>query len=73
MSSKTFLRLAAAAILSVPCIELGKVSDNALIIDSHFKIDELAIRGHLIMVSETDIFNDLLKKFGVGGLDVWNN
>lgn len=59
----------AAAILSVPCIEFGKISDKALLINSHFKAGEQEINGYIMMVSEIHSFNVLLNKLGIGGID----
>ena len=57
------------AILSVPCIEFGKVSDKALLINSHFKAGDQEINGYIMMVSEIHSFNLLLNRLGIGGID----
>ncbi len=59
----------AGAILSVPCIEFGKISDKALLINSHFKAGDQEINGYIMMVSEIHSFNLLLNKLGIGGID----
>ena len=59
----------AGAILSVPCIEFGRVSDKALLINSGFKAGELEINGYIMMISEIHSFNLLLNKLGIGGID----
>lgn len=59
----------AGSILSVPCIEFGKVSDKALLINSQFKAGEESIDGYIMLVSEMHSFNALLNKLGIGGID----
>ncbi len=59
----------AGAIISVPCIEFGKVSDKALLIDSQFRAGEQKINGYIMVVSEIHSFNVLLHKLGIGGID----
>lgn len=57
----------AGAILSVPCIEFGKVGDKALLINSQFMAGEQAINGYIMMVSELHSYDELLKRLGIGG------
>ncbi len=59
----------AGAILSVPCIEFGKISDKALLINSQFKAGEKEINGYIMMMSEVHSFDALLNKLGIGGID----
>ncbi|MBO5387454.1 MAG: chemotaxis protein CheC [Lachnospiraceae bacterium] len=59
----------AGAILSVPCIEFGKISDKALLINSQFKAGEKEVDGYIMMMSEVHSFDALLNKLGIGGID----
>lgn len=59
----------AGAILSVPCIEFGKISDKALLINSQFKAGEKEIDGYIMMMSEVHSFDSLLNRLGIGGID----
>lgn len=59
----------AGSILSVPCIQFGKVSDKALLINSQFIDGEREINGYIMMVSECHSYDVLLKKFGIGDID----
>ncbi len=59
----------AGAILSVPCIEFGKVSDKALLINSQFIAGEQEINGYIMMMSEMNSFDALLNKLGIGGIN----
>lgn len=59
----------AAAILSVPCIEFGKVSDKALLINSNLKVGDDEIKGYVMMASKLQSFNELLNRLGIGGID----
>ena len=59
----------AGAILSVPCIEFGKISDKALLINSQFKAGEKAVDGYIMMMSEMHSFDALLNRLGIGGID----
>lgn len=59
----------AGSILSVPCIEFGKVSDYALLIESSFKAGDCDLNGFIMMVSETHSFDSLLNRLGIGGLN----
>lgn len=57
----------AGAILSVPCIEYGMISDKALLINSGFKAGNQEINGYIMLISEMHSFDQLLKKLGIGG------
>ncbi len=57
----------AGSILSVPCIEFGKVGDKALLINSQFMAGEQEINGYIMMVSEMHSYDRLLRKLGIGG------
>lgn len=59
----------AASILSVPCIEFGKVGDKALIINSEFESGNQKINGIIMMVSEEHSYDMLLKKLGIEVID----
>ncbi len=59
----------AGAILSVPCIEFGKISDKALLINSQFKAGEKEVDGYIMMMSEMHSFDALLNRLGIGGID----
>lgn len=59
----------AGAILSVPCIEFGKVSDKALLINSQFKAGEQEINGYIMVMSDIHSFDNLLNQLGIGGLN----
>lgn len=59
----------AGAILSVPCIVFGKVSDKALLINSQFSVDERKIDGYIMVISETHSYDVLLKQLGIGEID----
>ena len=56
----------AGAILSVPCIEYGMVSDKALLINSGFKAGNQEIDGYIMLISEMHSFDQLLLKLGLG-------
>ena len=57
----------AGAILSVPCIEYGMISDKALLINSGFKAGNQEINGYIMLISEMHSFDQLLQKLGIGG------
>lgn len=59
----------AASILSVPCIEFGKVGDKALLINSHFLAGEQKINGYIMMVSEIHSYDVLFERLGLGGIN----
>ena len=54
----------AGAILSVPAIQFGMVSDNALIIKTEIG-DELGISGYFILMPEGDSYAKILSALGV--------
>ena len=54
----------AGAILSVPAIQFGMVSDNALIIKTEIG-DELGISGYFILMPEGDSYAKILSSLGV--------
>ncbi|MDE5872280.1 MAG: chemotaxis protein CheC [Lachnospiraceae bacterium] len=58
----------AGSILSVPCIHFAKVSDKALLINSHFKVGQYEINGYIMMVSETHSYDVFLNNLGIGGV-----
>lgn len=60
----------AGAILSVPCIEYGMISDKALLINSGFKAGDQEINGYIMLISEMHSFDQLLQKLGIGGAGV---
>lgn len=59
----------AGAILSVPCIEFGRISDKALLINSQFKAGEQEINGYILLVSDVHSFDVLLAQLGIGGIN----
>ncbi|MCR5397779.1 MAG: chemotaxis protein CheC [Lachnospiraceae bacterium] len=54
----------AGAILSVPAIQFGMISDNALIIKTEIG-DELGISGYFILMPEGDSYAKILSALGV--------
>lgn len=59
----------AGAILSVPCITFGQVSDQALIINSGFEVKGKSIDGVMMLMSDEHSFDTILNKLGIGGID----
>lgn len=55
----------AGAILSVPAIEFGKVSDKVLFIDTIFSTKGMDIDGYFILVPEFESFKAIMTKLGV--------
>ena len=55
----------AAAILSVPAIEFGKISDKVLFIESVFHADDMDISGYFILVPDYNSFKFMFSKLGV--------
>lgn len=55
----------AGAILSVPAIEYGKVSDKALLIQSEFGDEEMRVEGYFILIPTLDAFNTIFKSLGL--------
>lgn len=54
----------AAAILSVPAIEFGKIGDKALLIQTQFG-DEIMIDGYFILIPELDSYDKILTSLGL--------
>ena len=55
----------AAAILSVPAIEFGKVSDKALFIKNMFGPQDININGYFLFIPDADSFKRVFSKLGV--------
>jgi chemotaxis protein CheC len=55
----------AGAILSVPAIEFGKVSDKVLLIESVFEAEEKDISGFFVLVPDPPSFQIILSSLGV--------
>ncbi len=55
----------AGAILSVPAIEYGKVSDKALLIQSEFGDEDMAVDGYFILVPTLEAFETIFKSLGL--------
>lgn len=55
----------AAAVLSMPISELGKIDDKALIIDSRFLDNERPINGFFMFVSDEESFNRIFEALGI--------
>ncbi len=55
----------AGAILSVPAIELGKVADQVLYIETQFSEGSSMVRGNFFLIPEVDSYDKLLKSLGV--------
>lgn len=56
----------AGAILSVPAIEFGKLGDQALLIESKFRDDDVDISGYFIMIPTLESYDSILKALGIG-------
>ena len=56
----------AAAILSIPAIEFGKMSDGMLLIDTVFKTKGKKASGFFLLVPDFDSFGVILSSLGVG-------
>lgn len=54
----------AAAILSVPAIEFGKVGDKALLIETEFG-DDIMIKGYFILIPELESYDKILGSLGL--------
>lgn len=54
----------AAAILSVPAIEFGKIGDKALLIETQFG-DEVMINGYFILIPELESYEVILSSLGL--------
>jgi len=55
----------AGAILSVPAIEFGKVSDKVLFIESSFRTDQSNVSGYFVLIPDPPSFNKILSSLGV--------
>jgi len=55
----------AAAILSVPAIEFGKIADRVLFIDSVFQVGTENASGYFLLVPDMPSFNLILSSLGV--------
>ena len=55
----------AGAILSVPAIEYGKVSDKALLIQSEFNDEGLKVDGYFILVPTLESFDRIFASLGL--------
>jgi len=55
----------AAAILSVPAIEFGKIADRVLFIDSVFRVGTENASGYFLLVPDLPSFNLILSSLGV--------
>ena len=55
----------AGAILSVPAIEYGKVSDKALLIQSEFGDKSMQVDGYFILIPTLDAFEKIFKSLGL--------
>lgn len=56
----------AGAILSVPAIEFGKVSDRALLIQTDFGGETEKVEGYFILIPDMPSYETILKSFGMG-------
>ena len=54
----------AGAILSVPAIAFGQVSDSVLFIESLFKADNVDISGYFILIPDVESFKYIFSKLG---------
>jgi len=55
----------AGAILSVPAIEFGKMSDKALLIESEFGDKDTVINGYFILIPTLEAFNQIFSSLGL--------
>lgn len=55
----------AGAILSVPAIEFGRVSDKALLIQSKFGDTDIMIDGYFILIPTLEAFDIIFKSLGL--------
>lgn len=55
----------AGAILSVPAIEFGKIGDKALLIETEFGDDEVAVNGYFILIPTIDSYEAILSSLGL--------
>ena len=54
------------SVLSLPISELGKVGDQALIIDSKFLNDGEPINGILLFVMDEESYGNIFEALGIG-------
>ena len=57
----------AAAILSVPAIEFGKIGDYVLFIDTEFSQGSTMVEGYFFLIPDVNSYNVLLTALGVRG------
>ena len=55
----------AGAILSVPAIEVGKLGDQALLIESRFRDMDVDISGYFIMIPTLDSYDSIMRALGI--------
>lgn len=55
----------AGAILSVPAIEFGRVSDRALLIESTFGEADIMVNGYFILIPTLEAFDTIFKSLGL--------
>lgn len=55
----------AGAILSVPAIEFGKISDKALLIDTEFGTSDDSVNGYFVLIPSLDSYGVILKSLGL--------
>jgi chemotaxis protein CheC len=55
----------AGAILSVPAIEFGKIGDKALLIETEFGDDDVAVNGYFILIPTIDSYEAILSSLGL--------
>lgn len=55
----------AGAILSVPAIEFGKMSDKALLIESEFGDEGTLINGYFILIPTLEAFQTIFSSLGI--------
>ncbi|MDF2542243.1 MAG: hypothetical protein K0S47_1961 [Herbinix sp.] len=55
----------AGAILSVPAIEFGKISDKALLIESEFGDDIRVLNGYFILIPSLESYGAILNSLGL--------
>lgn len=55
----------AGAILSVPAIEYGKVSDKALLIQSEFGDESMTVDGYFILIPTLEAFDTIFTSLGL--------
>ncbi len=55
----------AGAILSVPAIEFGKIGDKALLIETEFGDENVAVNGYFILIPTIDSYGAILTSLGI--------